>query len=234
MLPTPVVRLPPPGVRHRRRVTSRIVAVILDFTSMAAENLDRRTRFACRFLSTGACIVLAACSQQGSARAAPDAGTPSGQVVPLPTASTDIPACALGYAHPSACCEPAPTQSMECVEDSDEPFRPCGRWITFPDARSCCSVANPTQCTPASASETDAGNSNACYWPCGPGGFLPDDPIEDPDGGNVNCANSSAPSCSICCYGMFSESGTDPTVFDEVGCMSPYFSQGGPPTCGGV
>jgi hypothetical protein len=177
----------------------------------------------------GGLVALAACSNAGPGTGA-DAGVPPGAVVPRPVEGT-VPPCDPGYAHPSVCCEPAPYQSPECVESSDAPFRPCGRWLTFPDARTCCSLENGTRCmAPARASAS--GSTVACELPCGPGGFLPDDPVEDPDGGWVNCANNSTGFCVACCYGV-SETGSYPAQATAVGCSEIAFSQGGPAICSG-
>ena len=70
----------------------------------------------------GARIALAACSH-ADPEASADAGIPSGGVVPLPVEGT-VPLCRPGYVHPSVCCEPAPYQSPECVQNSGTPFRP--------------------------------------------------------------------------------------------------------------
>ncbi len=181
---------------------------------------------------------LPACSQANdtSASRSPDAsragalsgtGTVTGKVVSLPV-SGSVPACELGYAHPSVCCEPAPYQSAECVEDSDAPFRSCGHWLTFPDARTCCSLAGSKTCTapmPVSA----RGSTVDCDLPCGPGGYLPDDPLADAGPvGMPDCADDPMGFCAACCYGMFSETGSNPTTITPVVCSAIISSQGGP------
>jgi hypothetical protein len=178
----------------------------------------------------GACVALAACSHADpSARA--DAGNPSGAVVPLPAAGTVL-VCNSGYAHPSVCCEPSLYQSPQCVENSEAPFRPCGRWLTFPDPQTCCSLENGTQCM-APAPVNANGSAVECELPCGPGGFLPDDPEEDADGGWVNCADNASGGCVACCSGMVSQAGSNPTRASTVACSAIISSQGGPAICGG-
>ncbi|HTB77946.1 MAG TPA: hypothetical protein VK762_32095 [Polyangiaceae bacterium] len=184
---------------------------------------------------------LTACSQTNdtSASQSPDASragalsgtsTVTGKVVSLPV-SGSVPACDSGYAHPSVCCEPAPYQSAECVEDSDAPFRSCGHWLTFPDARTCCSLADGKTCTapmPVSAS----GSTVPCDLPCGPGGYLPDDPLGDAGPvGMPDCADDPTGFCAACCYGMFSETGSNPTQITPVLCAAIVSSQGGPAIC---
>ena len=176
----------------------------------------------------GAWVALAACSHAGP-EASADAGVPSGTVVPLPAERT-VPPCGPGYVHPSVCCEPAPYQSPECVENLGAPFQPCGRWLTFPDPQACCSLDDGSQCM-APAQTTASGSTVQCELPCGPGGFLPDDPVENPDGGWVNCANYSTGFCVACCYGRFSEPGSYPTPVTTVGCSEDPFLQGGPALC---
>ncbi len=176
----------------------------------------------------GAWIALAACSH-ADPEASADAGIPSGGVVPLPVEGT-VPLCRPGYVHPSVCCEPAPYQSPECVQNSGTPFRPCGRWLTFPDPQTCCSLEDSTKCI-APAQTTASGSTVQCELPCGPGGFLPDDPVENPDGGWANCADNATGFCVACCYGMFSQPGSYPSPVTTVGCSEIRFLQGGPALC---
>jgi hypothetical protein len=193
----------------------------------------------CSRLILGLVVVAAGCGGRASATtgSVADGGVPAGQVVPLPMGYQAVVPCDPGYAHPSVCCEPAPYQSPECVEDSDEPFRPCGRWLTFPDARTCCSLENAKQCAAPAQTDTD-GSTSGCSLPCGPAGFLPNDPLafvndylgQGADAGMVNCADDASGICDACCYGMYAEMGND---FSLVACASPDFSQGGPPICSG-
>jgi hypothetical protein len=147
------------------------------------------------------CLATACVTACGRVATAPSPSEDAGWVtVPLPS-SGSILTCQDGYAHPSICCEPAPYASPQCRETVDEPFAPCPTgWLTLPDPTLCCSWTDPTRC--GAPSDTDAQSPLACWFPCGPGGYLPSSlPTGSPAIGFAPDCTDADGGCIYCCNG---------------------------------
>jgi hypothetical protein len=159
-------------------------------------------------------------------------GCPATQPVDVSAVSGSVPACNVGYAHPSVCCLASPTQATVCTECPAAPFGACdSAALTFPDPRLCCSLDGGAcrDVSVGSIAPTDAGNG-ACYYPCGPGGYPPDKLISSAVTIPA-CADgmgSPNPVCEYCCSGE----GTATTcALNECNC--PLELPGSPPcVCG--
>ncbi len=112
--------------------------------------------------------------------AAADAGRTCNGATPVDTTILvgAVPPCEGGFAHPSVCCHAGPDEPTACTESQEDPFHPCGcDALTFPDPRTCCLLADPSECQ---APPANAGASGQCSYPCGPGAYPPD---EEPGAG---------------------------------------------------
>jgi hypothetical protein len=90
--------------------------------------------------------------------------------------SVDVPLCTEGYGHPNICCLGMPGEPTSCVEYASTPFRICdSRWLTFPDARTCCSLSDHSHCIPSPTTPPgrDGAVLETCHSLCGPGGYPP-------------------------------------------------------------
>jgi hypothetical protein len=113
----------------------------------------------------------------------------------------EVPACDVGYARPNVCCRGSPTQATVCADCPDVPFGACDKEsLTFPDPRTCCSLEGGG-CTATAPS--DAGATGDCFYPCGPGGYSPDelgDAAALPACSDV-VDGGAPPVCAYCCLG---------------------------------
>ncbi|HXX70481.1 MAG TPA: hypothetical protein VEK07_25085 [Polyangiaceae bacterium] len=103
--------------------------------------------------------------------------------------------CAEGAAHPNACCDADPRGDGQCGEYPGAPFHPCATgWLTYPDPRSCCALADPSQCS-APPAQGVAVRSGTCLYGCPPGSY-PTEPITISSGA---CCSSSG--TGVACFG---------------------------------
>jgi len=174
-------------------------------------------------VATSFAVVLFGCGGHSPPDATANSQAPVEEVVEISTNQV-VPWCGAGAAHPNVCCEPAAYESPKCVERPGEPFRPCDPgWLTFPDTRTCCSLDGGTTCTQTAGEggvASDGSSTGACFFPCGPGGYLPNFPPPGSDAGTdsgfsdalvvpqqPNCTDPSADpyDCYACCSGVPAE-----------------------------
>jgi hypothetical protein len=122
-----------------------------------------------------------------------------------------VPQCQMGFAHPNVCCQAGPDTPTSCSESPQSPFQVCGcDALTFPDPRTCCSLADGSKCQPTGPAVDGGADAGQCSYPCGPGAYSPkrggvatkqedactDVPNVPVDGGGA------VPSagCSYCCF----------------------------------
>ena len=122
-----------------------------------------------------------------------------------------VPLCPTGFAHPNVCCQAGPNTPTNCSESPQSPFQACGCYaLTFPDPRTCCSLADSSSCQPSGPVVDGGADAGQCSYPCGPGAYSPkragtsveaenactDVPNVPVDGGGT------APSagCDYCCF----------------------------------
>ena len=163
--------------------------------------------------------VVVGCGGTVAAESIPEAGAPDasaacpsavGATVSLDLLRGGVPICAAGEAHPNVCCAAGPDRPTTCTEDPSSPFRPCScDAFTFPDPRTCCSLASGGDCTDAG----DTVTSGTCQNACGPGAWSVD---EEPDSSSAElgaCTDAPdtlldgglpvpAPGCVLCCFGQ--------------------------------
>lgn len=107
-------------------------------------------------------------------------------------ASGVVPACNAGAAHPNVCCTATENAPAACGTYDGEPFHACGIGAkTYPDPRSCCDLADPTQC--ADPPPTAVPPPVACAYLCSPGYYLSGD----------SCCSINSNGTSVC-YGVAS------------------------------
>jgi hypothetical protein len=137
--------------------------------------------------------------------------TPSGSVAVGETLLAGaVPSCAPGYAHPNVCCAAGPNRPTTCTEDPGAPFRACAcEAFTFPDPRTCCSLATGSDCAaPPAAQPEDAGQ---CANACSPGDYSPDEVDGGGASGLAACTDvpnqvddagfvAAAFGCLFCCF----------------------------------
>lgn len=146
-----------------------------------------------------------ASTEDGSSTAgcAPPGSVPVGETL----LRGGVPSCAPGYAHPNVCCAAGPNRPTTCTEDPSAPFRACAcEAFTFPDPRTCCSLATGSDCVaPPEAQPEDAGQ---CANLCSPGDYSPDD-VDAGASGLTACTDlpnqlddagfaAPAPGCLLC------------------------------------
>jgi hypothetical protein len=132
-----------------------------------------------------------------------------------------VAACITGHAHPNVCCHAGPTQPTVCTECPAEPFGVCDKEsLTFPDPRSCCSLEDGG-CT--ATTQSDAGVAGNCLFPCGPGGYPPNE-LGDA-AGLPACSDmvdsSFASQCAYCCVGSVKTAGCAANTCTQVGACGP-------------
>jgi hypothetical protein len=140
----------------------------------------------------------------GAVRACPAAQ----QIDASALSGSAVAGCNAGFAHPNVCCRAAPTQVTSCVECSGAPFATCDTAsLTFPDPSTCYSLEDGgcTEAPSLTTASSDAGAAQNCYYPCGPGGYSPEELVDaavTPPACSV-AGGGSAPgvACTLCCFG---------------------------------
>jgi len=196
-----------------------------------------RTNFLPRILVialVGSVPVVTACG----ARVVPlgSTGDSSDKLSTLDTSSVaaqaqNVTACPAGFAHPNICCEATAGDDPTCGDWENDPFRACDPgWSTYPNALSCCSLSNPTDCidTPEDAGiTTSPPPAYGCGFLCPPGWYAPGNTIT-PAGTTVSCCQTQANGITAC-TGVSSVEPVN-TCFSNGGLIS---TSGGVPS-GGV
>jgi hypothetical protein len=92
-------------------------------------------------------------------------------------------ACPAGFAHPNICCDAAAGVTSACGEWTVDPFRACTAngpsWTTYPNAFQCCSLTDPSDCSPtppdAGATAPTPPPPIGCGFVCPPGWWFEGD-----------------------------------------------------------
>jgi hypothetical protein len=101
-------------------------------------------------------------------------------------------ACSQGFEHGNICCTGGGNGSdSSCESWPDDPFHPCDSgWTTYPNAATCCSLDNPSDCT-GSCGSGSVGNQGECQ--IGPTPITPDAGFTDAGIPAENCETRCPP-----------------------------------------
>jgi hypothetical protein len=135
-----------------------------------------------------AAIVLMACGGKTISIGSED----SAQTV-LPSAVTVATnECSQGFEHGNICCTGGGSGSEPtCKTYPNEPFHPCDSgWTTYPNAATCCSLDDPSNCTGSCAGDS-VGNAGECQIPTST--ILVDGGIAEDAGVTTTCESRCPP-----------------------------------------